>query len=400
MARISDLSDDQLAEQIVRHKRLLAEASSPGEVAKLDDILARLRSERARRKSALAPVVPTRPAPNVDFDAGIMALKSSRYGEAEQAFLAAARLNPQLGDAWSAMGICKLYQLAEGRTTEEALYAFRRAKEVEPARATDVDRLVIEHASIVISTYYDVLSASIKAARGAADRAALGMIITAASAVVGMTSSRTFTQLVAFGGSVSGVGVSVQGLAEIRDLKQLQMTVVSLVLAIRDAVVEFVDHDTPHFTEFQSLIAQLEFAHSGKGHRPLLTKGAPQSVGFWLGLGILLCPYIFAWVTLKDGYSRRARVIAFCWLAFLVMSMVISGIANSSDAARRNSSAGIGGNRSRLHSQLNIDSNSGERVQDRWDVHPPLQLWTSPATPAERKITSKWALQRDQNWMS
>jgi hypothetical protein len=153
------------------------------------------------------------------------------------------------------------------------------------------------------------------------------------------------------------------------------MTVASLVLAIRDAVVEFVDHDTPHFTEFQSLIAQLEFAHSGKGHRPLLTSGAPQSVGFWLGLGIFFCPYIFAWVTLKNGYSRKARVIAFCWLALVVIELVFLAVVSSSDAARRESSVGTGGNRSRLHSQLNVDSDSAQRLRDRLDVHPDRRPW-------------------------
>lgn len=43
-----------------------------------------------------------------------------------------------------------------------------------------------------------------------------------------------------------------------------------------------------------------------------------RKVSILLGIGIFLMPYIFAWFTLRKGYSRFARFISFGWTIFLV----------------------------------------------------------------------------------
>ncbi|ART79896.1 hypothetical protein [Oceanisphaera avium] len=48
-------------------------------------------------------------------------------------------------------------------------------------------------------------------------------------------------------------------------------------------------------------------------HRPL---------EFFLGMGILFLPIIFAWFTLRKGYSKRVRWVAFIWLVvFLIATL-------------------------------------------------------------------------------
>lgn len=49
-------------------------------------------------------------------------------------------------------------------------------------------------------------------------------------------------------------------------------------------------------------------------------------MGFLLGAGIFLFPYLFAWFLLRRGYSVLARVVAFAWLAVVVLFVV--GSAN------------------------------------------------------------------------
>jgi hypothetical protein len=44
-----------------------------------------------------------------------------------------------------------------------------------------------------------------------------------------------------------------------------------------------------------------------------------RSVGFLLGLGILLVPLLFAWFTLRTGHSRLSRVVAFGWLGAVLL---------------------------------------------------------------------------------
>ena len=43
-----------------------------------------------------------------------------------------------------------------------------------------------------------------------------------------------------------------------------------------------------------------------------------RKVSILLGMGIFIMPYIFAWFTLREGYSKSARFMSFGWLLFLV----------------------------------------------------------------------------------
>lgn len=49
-----------------------------------------------------------------------------------------------------------------------------------------------------------------------------------------------------------------------------------------------------------------------------------RKVSILLGIGIFIMPYIFAWFTLRDGYSKSARFISFGWLLFLVFANIKS----------------------------------------------------------------------------
>lgn len=42
-----------------------------------------------------------------------------------------------------------------------------------------------------------------------------------------------------------------------------------------------------------------------------------RSVGLLLGIGIFLLPIVFAWFTLRQGYTTKARVISFVWLVLV-----------------------------------------------------------------------------------
>ncbi|MCY1421097.1 TRNA-anti-like protein [compost metagenome] len=49
-----------------------------------------------------------------------------------------------------------------------------------------------------------------------------------------------------------------------------------------------------------------------------------RSVGFWLGVGILLFPIVFVWFLLRQGHSTTSRVIGFAWLALMLVGMATS----------------------------------------------------------------------------
>ena len=50
----------------------------------------------------------------------------------------------------------------------------------------------------------------------------------------------------------------------------------------------------------------------------------PRSVLLLLIIGVLLVPYLFAWLLLRKGYSQRARVVGLGWMS-LIVGLPIAG---------------------------------------------------------------------------
>lgn len=50
-----------------------------------------------------------------------------------------------------------------------------------------------------------------------------------------------------------------------------------------------------------------------------------RKVGAALGIGILLLPWIFAWVLLRKGYSAVARLVGFGWMVACFVFVMLSG---------------------------------------------------------------------------
>jgi hypothetical protein len=46
-----------------------------------------------------------------------------------------------------------------------------------------------------------------------------------------------------------------------------------------------------------------------------------QEISMPLKLGILFMPYIFGWLTLRNGYSRNVRIVSFVWM--LIVAIIV-----------------------------------------------------------------------------
>lgn len=44
----------------------------------------------------------------------------------------------------------------------------------------------------------------------------------------------------------------------------------------------------------------------------------------WLIIGIIFVPIIFVWFTLKQGYSKKARIISFSWMVPKLRVLVVA----------------------------------------------------------------------------
>lgn len=81
--------------------------------------------------------------------------------------------------------------------------------------------------------------------------------------------------------------------------------------------------DASQAAEVAALKARIA-ALEGSPRAPRSANPAARRVGLLLLLGILLVPYIFVWLLLRQGYSRTARIVGFGWLVCLVAILVIS----------------------------------------------------------------------------
>ena len=77
-----------------------------------------------------------------------------------------------------------------------------------------------------------------------------------------------------------------------------------------------------------------------------------RNVSVPLIIGIVLAPYIFTWFLLRQGYSKKSRVISFSWMAFL---LVISGFANNGVKQA--------GQAQQEHSAVVLDPNRDEKAK-------------------------------------
>jgi hypothetical protein len=56
-----------------------------------------------------------------------------------------------------------------------------------------------------------------------------------------------------------------------------------------------------------------------------------RKLSFLLASGIFICPFIFSWLTLRNGYSTIVRAIAFGWFSCLAM-LIIFAMRDVADA--------------------------------------------------------------------
>ncbi|WP_413472336.1 WYL domain-containing protein [Shewanella baltica] len=88
---------------------------------------------------------------------------------------------------------------------------------------------------------------------------------------------------------------------------------------------------TDHFKDPETAALLRKVVEQGKDRNsqtPLYAKTTPEpsnrKISLLLGFGIFFIPVIFSWVTLKKGYSTKARIISFVWLSVFGILTLLS----------------------------------------------------------------------------
>jgi len=70
-----------------------------------------------------------------------------------------------------------------------------------------------------------------------------------------------------------------------------------------------------------------------------VSKNAERKVSVLLGIGIFLIPFLFSWLTLRKGYSKLSRIIAFAWMGIAIIGVIAEEPNNNSAVTTRSEPA-------------------------------------------------------------
>jgi len=193
----------------------------------------------------------------IQLDLATMALKGKRYDEAEKLYMDIATKNNST-EAWVGMGVCKLYQLASGRTMDEVIFCFNRAKKMSPQMSDDIDNQLMANTLVILRTYVILVEKALEQKLNETNKAIFGAVLTGISFIGGMNSKSAFGTIAALSGTGAGVGVAVDSLNKISNYDELIQKVLQLCDDANNGVIASVSNKSEIFTEFEDTVKQLK----------------------------------------------------------------------------------------------------------------------------------------------
>ena len=89
-----------------------------------------------------------------------------------------------------------------------------------------------------------------------------------------------------------------------------------------------------------------------------------RRVGWLLGIGIFLVPYVFVWWLLRKGHSTLSRVLGFGWLALCVLILVFSPPAPTPDTGASPNAAATAAPPEKTEAEKAADAAEAQRRAD------------------------------------
>jgi len=193
---------------------------------------------------------------NTQLDFATLALKGKRYQEAENIYMQLA-INNNSSEAWLGIGVCKLYQLTEGKTMEEVIFCFNKARNISPHLSTELDNQLMMHTTLVLKTYAEIIDAAAIKHQAAKKAAQTGALIAGISIVAGLNSDKAFSTVASLAGTGTGVGVAVESLNAMNDYNALIKHVLSKCNEAYNGVNSIVNKQTAEYQQFDSNVKSI-----------------------------------------------------------------------------------------------------------------------------------------------
>ena len=172
-----------------------------------------------------------------NLDKAFMAVKAQRYEEGQVAYEAALQKSPSV-EAWTGLGITKLFQLLGNQTMEEVVYCFNQAREMKGADKKAIELQLISYSALVAeqATSYclTLIDEMIQAEKDIANAA-----IVAGIAAGLATNSKFFRVNREWNHAAAGAGVAIGRLGDIHDYKAAGQFLLNILSNIHTNVTNY-----------------------------------------------------------------------------------------------------------------------------------------------------------------
>ena len=98
---------------------------------------------------------------NLELYLATAALNNKKYQAAAELYMKVAARNDS-AEAWVGMGLIQLYQLAIGRTMDEVIFCFDKAKSISPNLQTAIEAKLIGSCQILLNAYVSFFNEALK----------------------------------------------------------------------------------------------------------------------------------------------------------------------------------------------------------------------------------------------
>ena len=164
----------------------------------------------------------------MDNELAIIAIKGGRFAEAESIFNTEVASNPT-PNSYFGLGICKLNMLLDvNRSVEEVSYCFEKAISIAESEVkSGLKGQAADYLKTVLQQYSSIYEQLEEQKKQEAKAAAVGAALTIGAAMVGSNhKSNAFTQIASLAVAGAGVGVAVDGLANLGKIPDMQAFVI------------------------------------------------------------------------------------------------------------------------------------------------------------------------------
>lgn len=237
---------------------------------------------------------------NVQMDLATMALKGKRYNEAESIYMQIATQNNS-SEAWVGMGICKLYQLADGRTMDEVVFCIDKAKQLNPEIRLEIENQLIINCQILLNAYMNVFEQSLVKHKELKRQAMTGAILAGVSMGVGSNSKSAFGTIASLAGTGAGIGVAVDAFSKMSTLNEIRNFILSKCDEINNSLVLTIDKTNPTYLQYNNYVSALI------SNVKSAVEADQKSDKWYMNKGTLIALTIFIWPVGLYGWYLRSK---------------------------------------------------------------------------------------------